>query len=333
MRIVLVSDSFAPAADEAAEIARQVCDALVAEGHDLLVLTTTAGKAGYRSAEVVRLRRPPNPVALQQRIAAFGPDVVQVLRPRTLGVVALRALGSGDAPAVVVDPTVLAPRVGTVLASTRTGARLLGMAGVRAQVWRPGVRTDEHHPGLRSEELHRAWTKCRPQLVAGYAGTVGDATSKHVRRLARVAEMDPVRLVVLGAGPGTAVLKQAGARVVGACGGLELARAVATLDVLVQPRKSDTGLDVVRKALASGVPVVAFDTATNREVVADGRNGLLVPPGQGRTGISEAVARLAGDPALRASLASRARDSVTGRSWADAAAELLELSRPLAAAV
>ncbi len=330
---MLVTDSFAPAADEAAETARQICDALVADGHDLLVLTASAGKASYRSAEVVRLRRSPNPAALQQRVADFGADLVQVLRPRALGVVALRALANGEPPVVVLDPSPLAPRVGTVLASSRAGARQLGTAGIQAQLWRPGVRADEHHPGLRSEELHRAWTKGSPQLVAGYAGVVGDASSKHVRRLARVAAADRVRLVVLGAGPGTAALKQAGARIVGECGGLELARALATLDVLVQPRKSATGLDVVRKALASGVPVVAFDTATNREVVTDGHNGLLVPPGQGRTGIGDALTRLLADPHLHASLAARARDSVAGRTWSDAVAELLHLSRPLAAAV
>jgi glycosyltransferase involved in cell wall biosynthesis len=333
MRIVLVTDFFAPASDATAETARQVSDALVAEGHELLVLTGTAGKGSYRSAEVVRLRRLPNPVALHDRVRAFRPDAVLVLRPRALGVAALRALEHSGIPVTVLDPTPLTPRIGTTLASSRSGARLLGMVGLQARVWAPGVRTDEHHPGLRSEELHHAWTRGAPHLVVGYAGQVGASTSKHVRRLARVAALDGVRLVVLGCGAGTGTLKQAGARIVGECGGLELARAVASLDVFVQPRKSETGLDVVRKALASGVPVVAFDTATIREVVVDGHNGLLVPPGQGRSGVADAVARLADDTALRASLAGRARDSVAGRTWADAVEELVEICGPLATAV
>jgi len=333
MRIVLVTESFAPASDAAAETARQVCDALVAADHELLVLTTTAGKGTYRSADVVRLRRSPNPQALRERVAEFRPDVVQVLRPRALGVAALRAFERSPIPLTVVDPTPLAPRVGTVLASTQAGVRLLGMVGVQARVWSPGVRTDEFHPGLRSDELHRAWTKGAPHLVAGYAGPVGATTSQHVRRLTRVAGLDGVRLVVLGCGPGTTTLKQAGARIAGACGGLELARGIASLDVFVQPRKSENGLDVVRKALASGVPVVAFDTATIREVVVDGHNGLLVPSGQGRSGIADAITLLAGDAGLRASLAANARETVAGRTWADAVAELVELSRPLAAAV
>ena len=99
------------------------------------------------------------------------------------------------------------------------------MVGTRARVWTPGVRTDEHHPGLRSIELHDAWARDRSTTVVGYAGPVGASTAKHVRRLAHVAALDGVRLVVLGRGPGTTTLKQAGARIVGECGGLELARA------------------------------------------------------------------------------------------------------------
>lgn len=330
---MLVTDSFAPASDAVAETSRQVCDALVAEGHELLVLTTTAGKTSYRNAEVVRLRRLPNPLALHERVAGFRPDVVQVLRPRALGVAALRAFERSGIPVAVLDPTPLAPRVGTVLASSQAGARRLGMVGVQARVWKPGVRADEHHPGLRSAELHDAWAKGGSPIVVGYAGPVGAATTKHVRRLARIAGLDGVRLVVLGCGPGTPTLKHAGARIVGECGGLELARGLASLDVFVQPRKSESHLGVVRKALASGVPVVAFETAPTTEVVTHGHNGLLVPPGQGRSGIADAVTRLADDPGLRASLAGRARESVAGRTWADAVAELVEICRPLAAAV
>lgn len=89
---MLVTDSFVPATDDPADTAREVCDALVGAGHDVLVVTATAGKATYRSAEVVRLRRAPNPLALQDRVGRFRPDAVLVIRPRALGVAALRAL-------------------------------------------------------------------------------------------------------------------------------------------------------------------------------------------------------------------------------------------------
>lgn len=332
MRIVLVTESFAPAADGAAETARHVCDALLSQGHEVLVVAGSPGRGSYRRAEVWRPCRVPSPTALRLRLTGFGPDVVHVLRPRGLGAAVLRAVEDHGTPAVVVDPTPFTPRAGTVLATSRPAARLLAMVGVEARLWRPGVRSDEHHPGLRSAALNRAWSR-DTALVAGYAGPVGEPTSKHVRRLARIAGLDGVRLVVLGSGPGSSALRRAGARVVGTCGGLELARALASLDVFVQPRKHEAGLAGVRKALASGVPVVAFDTAAVREVVRHGHNGLLVPPGQGRTGLGEAVALLAADRTLRDGLAARARDSVADRTWTDAVAELVEASRPLARTV
>lgn len=338
LRVVLVSDAFAPALDPAAETSRQVCDALLAAGHEVLVLTATPGGASsYRNARVLRTRKVPPVSTIRAQITQFSPDVVQVLHPRTLGGSAMRALEHTGVPLVVLDPTPLHPRVGTTLSSTRGGARRLGMVGLESRVWTPGVRADEHHPGLRSSDLHDAWARAAspdgPRTVVGYAGPVGAATAKSVRRLVRIAEHDAVRLVVLGRGPGTPVLKQAGARIVGECSGLELARGLASLDVFVQPRKHESGLTVIRKALASGVPVVAFGTAAVSEIVSSGRNGVLVDPREGRTGLRDAVARLAADRDQRAELASRARASVADRSWADATAELLEIYRPLRAAV
>lgn len=337
LRVVLVSDAFAPALDPAAETSRQVCDALLAAGHEVLVITATPGGASsYRNAEVLRARKVPPAAMIGSRIAAFSPDVVQVLHPRALGAAAMRALEHSGVPLVVLDPTPLHPRVGITLSSTPVGARRLGMVGLQSRVWTPGVRADEHHPGLRSSELHDRWARASspdgPRTVVGYAGPVGAATAKSVRRLARIAAHDAVRLVVLGRGPGTPVLKQAGARIVGECSGLELARGLASLDVFVQPRKNESGLGVIRKALASGVPVVAFGTAAVSEVIRSGHNGVLVDPRAGRTGLRDEVTRLAADPDRRAELASRARTSVADRSWADATAELLEISRPLRAA-
>lgn len=333
LRVVLVSDTFAPALDPTAEMSRQVCDALLAAGHEVLVVTATAGAGTYRSARMVRLRKVPPAATIRSRIVAFDPDVVQVLHPRALGSSAMRAVEHIGVPLVVLDPSPLHPRVGTTLSSTRGGARRLGMVGRESRVWTPGVRADEHHPGLRSGDLHDAWSRASsptgPRTVVGYAGPVGPATAKSVRRLVRIAEHDAVRLVVLGSGPGTPVLKQAGARIVGACSGLELARGLASLDLFVQPRKHESGLAVVRKALASGVPVVAFGTGAFSEVVRSGHNGVLVDPREGRAGLRDAVVRLAADPDRRAELAARARASVADRSWADATAELLEISRPL----
>jgi phosphatidylinositol alpha 1,6-mannosyltransferase len=337
MRILIVTETFAPATDAAAETARHVCDALIAAGHEVCVLAANAGKDSYRSADVVRTRKVFPVPTIRATVAEFTPDVVQILFPRTVGAAAMRALEHAGVPMFVLDPTPLQPRAGTALASSHATARVLGTASISTRVWAPGIHADEHHPGLRSDELHDAWARVSspdgPRIVVGYAGPVGAATTKAVRRLVHVAGLDRVRLVVLGSGPGTSTLKQAGARIVGESSGLELARGIASLDLLVQARKHESGLTVVRKALASGVPVVAFDTAATAEVVTSGHNGVLVGPGRGRTGLRDTVAELVADPGLRAELAANARDSVIGRSWADAVDELVGIYHPLRPAV
>jgi len=330
MRIVLVTEAFAPATDPVAEAARQITDALLTAGHAVLVCTTSQGQGSYRGARVLRTRTLLPAAAIRSTAADFAPDVVWFLSPRAMGAAAMRALEPLGVPTVAIDPTPLHPRTGTALATSAAGARVLAAAGIRAGTWQPGVRTDEHHPGLRSADLHDRWAK-GPRTVVGYVGPVGLPTSKRVRRLSRIAALDGVRVVVLGCGPGTATLKEAGAKIIGESNGLELARAIASLDVLVQPRKQDSSLGPVRKALASGVPVVAFDSGAAAEVVRDRETGLLVS--SGTRGLVTAVGRLASDEVLRARLAANARASVSDRTWADAVGELLAYSAPLSAAI
>lgn len=327
---MVVSESFAPAGDPAAETARHITDALISAGHELLVFSTGAGSDSYRGARVLRTRALFSPGVIRRAVADFGPEVAYVLTPRAMGAAAMRSLETCAVPLVVLDPTPLHPRIGTVLASSGSSARVLAAAGVKAAVWRLGVRADEHHPGLRAPDLHDRWARVGkpggPLSVVGYVGPVKAPTSNSVRRLAKIASLDGVRLVVVGSGPGTANLKAAGAKILGPTNGLELARAIASFDILVQPRKTDMSLSSVRKALSSGVPAVAFATGAATELVTDQHTGILVKPGAG--GLAAAVARLVADPVLRDSLAANARASVADRTWSVAVQELVDLSQP-----
>jgi glycosyltransferase involved in cell wall biosynthesis len=87
------------------------------------------------------------------------------------------------------------------------------------------------------------------------------------------------------------------------------------------------------QALACGTPLVTGDTEAARELLADGRDALLVPPGNAEA-LADAVRRLAGDRALadrlgaagRATYETQASEAVLGVRWL----ELLE--RAIAAA-
>ena len=76
----------------------------------------------------------------------------------------------------------------------------------------------------------------------------------------------------------------------------------ATEDAYFSPLK-------LMEAMAASRPVVASSTGPVRRVVTDGRDGLLVPPGD-RVAFTAALERLAFEPALRGRLGAEARRTV-----------------------
>jgi glycosyltransferase involved in cell wall biosynthesis len=78
----------------------------------------------------------------------------------------------------------------------------------------------------------------------------------------------------------------------------------------------------VLEAMASGRPVVATTTGGIVDIVVDGENGLLVPPGDERK-LAEAMARMLNDADLRVRLAAGAQERVQ-RFTASAVVERLE---------
>jgi glycosyltransferase involved in cell wall biosynthesis len=65
------------------------------------------------------------------------------------------------------------------------------------------------------------------------------------------------------------------------------------------------------EAAACGRPIVASDVPGCREAVRNGRNGILVPPGDVGA-LADAIAALAADPLLRASMGHAGRDLIEG---------------------
>jgi glycosyltransferase involved in cell wall biosynthesis len=68
----------------------------------------------------------------------------------------------------------------------------------------------------------------------------------------------------------------------------------------------------VIEAMLTGLPVVASNIRGPREQVEDGRTGLLVPP-RDASALAAALARLAGDAALRARMGAAGRDAALAR--------------------
>lgn len=95
---------------------------------------------------------------------------------------------------------------------------------------------------------------------------------------------------------------------------------LGSCDVFAFPYERRTGKRALMSAsgalfdvISTGAPVVASDVRALAEFVEDGRNGLLVPPGD-HLALAGAMRRLRDDPGLRIRLAAGARESALSRS-------------------
>ncbi|HYH59746.1 MAG TPA: lysylphosphatidylglycerol synthase domain-containing protein [Thermoleophilaceae bacterium] len=107
---------------------------------------------------------------------------------------------------------------------------------------------------------------------------------------------------------------------------------LAEADLLCAPSLGGESFGMVlTEAFASGTPAVCSDIAGYRDVVRDGRDGVLVPPGDA-TALGEALHSLAGDPDRRAELRVHARERAERFAWPQIAGELLTAYEEAAAA-
>jgi len=284
--------------------------------------------------------------AVGRSLDRFGPDLVHLASPIALGVVGLRAARRLRIPTVAIYQTDIAGfakqyglradlvvdrwvgrlhrRVDRTLVPSTASMRQLAVLGVRdLHLWRRGINLGLFDPARRSRDLHQRWTD-ESRVAVGYVGRL--AHEKQVHRLAVLAGLPGVQLVVIGDGPARAELERQlpGAVFTGMLRGQELAAAFASLDVFVHTGDNETFCQTVQEAQASGVPVVAPAAGGPLDLVEHGRTGLLFDPTD-LGSLRAAVADLLAAPGLRHDLAVRARDEVAGRTWAAVVRELADV--------
>jgi phosphatidyl-myo-inositol alpha-mannosyltransferase len=138
----------------------------------------------------------------------------------------------------------------------------------------------------------------------------------------------PATLTLVGAAPeevAPLLLDDRGVRALGKVSEAQKAAELARADVLCAPSLGGESFGMVlTEAFAAGTPVVASDIAGYRDVVRDGRDGLLTPRGDARA-LAEALRVLALDPARRERMAVAARERAERFAWPHVAAEVLEV--------
>jgi glycosyltransferase involved in cell wall biosynthesis len=105
----------------------------------------------------------------------------------------------------------------------------------------------------------------------------------------------------------------------------DMPEVLAACDVVADASWAGTGITgTIREAMAMQRPVVATDCGGNRELVADGEVGLLVPPRDTET-MAGALSRLLEDPALRQRFGAAGRQRVIEHFSTEKRIEKLEV--------
>lgn len=184
--------------------------------------------------------------------------------------------------------------------------------------------------GLRRDRLHVLTNPAPPpreveqeQLEPGTFVFVGRLTRQKALGTAidAIARVPEARLVLVGDGPERAQLDRAVAasgaaeRITfrGALSRDEALRTVAGADAALLSSDWENLPHSAVEALSVGVPVVSTAVGGVPEVVRDGENGLLVPPGRADE-LAAAIGRIVAEPGLRGRLAAAAKPSVAAIS-------------------
>jgi len=287
-------------------------DGIIHAQHSLSALGALAGNGGGRVAVTVRDHWPV--CFWSTRISRGSPCPQCGLLPMTRCV-------SGHVPAPAPLSWGAIPYMRRDLAVKRAalrraGATLAVSEAIAEELRAADVPRVEVIPNVVDADETRALSKgpASFDLPARFLLFVGKLEeNKGARRLvpAVAAARTGLPLVVLGEGSLAHALKfdaaSAGVELIvrGWAHREDVLRAMARATVLVFPSLWAEPLSrVLLEALALGAPLAAMDTGGTREILEHERSGLLV---RDAAGLGEAVARLAGDDALRARLAEGAR--------------------------
>jgi glycosyltransferase involved in cell wall biosynthesis len=222
-------------------------------------------------------------------VVAQGTDINDYLRyPLRRGII-LRHLGR--AAAVVTRSEAL-----------RRCLLAAGLPDTRVRTICNGVDTDLFRPAADRAALRRELGLNEADVAVLFVGNLLPVKNPvlAVEALAVLKERFPARhwrLLMVGAGPLRAkILERAGSlgdavTLAGVCPPAQVVRFMQAADVLCVPSHNEGIPNVIREALACGLPVAATRVGGIPEVLTDPRVGELVEPGQ-PTAMAEALARM-----------------------------------------
>jgi glycosyltransferase involved in cell wall biosynthesis len=349
MRIAFITETWPPQVNGVALTVHTLAQGVAARGAQVEVVRPGAdgreGRLEMVSARGVAIPRYPEmqfglPAgnALRRRWSAQRPHAVYIATEGPLGGSAMRAANALGIPVISGFHTRFddyASHYGVGLLAPLVRSHLLGFhrraqvtlvptmalqtelldAGIgHVQKLRRGVDTRLFKPQRRDPALRKRWGVHEDAPALLCVGRIAaeknlDVALQAFRALH--ARVPATRLIMVGDGPRREALANACPDVlfVGTKRGEELAAHYASADLFLFPSLSETFGNVVLEAMASGLPLVAFDHAAAREHVTDAVCGRIVPASDNRAfitatyqlGTQREARRMMGDNALIAS--------------------------------
>ena len=190
----------------------------------------------------------------------------------------------------------------------------------RMQVLPRGVDTALFDPARRSPELRRQWGLEEADMAVLYVGRVAAEKNIHEALAAfrRIQQRRPeARFIIVGDGPLRTTLARAHPDLI-FCGmqtGTALAAHFASADLFLFPSRTETFGNVTLEAMASGLPVVAYDYAAAAMHIRDGSNGVRVALDRPGEFACRAEQLAAWEPRRLSTLGQAARAHTEGLGW------------------
>lgn len=266
--------------------------------------------------------------SVRRDLEAFAPNLVHISSPEILGHRAVTWARRRDLPVVAsvhtrfetypryyglgfVEPLMVAAlrrlynRCDAIVAPSQSMVDILAEQRMNPHIgiWSRGVDHHIFHPGARDFAWRRALGIGDNEVAIGFLGRLVlekglDVFGEAVNALK--ARAIPHRVLVIGDGPARETFAGLVPEAVfaGFQTGEALGRAVASMDIFLNPSVTETFGNVTLEAMACAVPVVAADATGSASLVDEGVTGHLVPP-RDIAAYADALQRYATDPAAR----------------------------------
>ena len=196
----------------------------------------------------------------------------------------------------------------------------------RVGLFSRGVDRALFNPSRRDPEWRRSqgWADDDPVVMFFGRPVIEKGLDIYIDAVQLLRRSHPkVRALIVGAGPNADRLRAIdGAVLTGHLTGTDLARAVASADIMINPSVTEAFGNVVLEAMASGVAGICADADYSRAIVEPGRTGVL-EPSRDPNAYAEAALRLIDHPDERARIGAAARESTAAFTW-DAASAAVE---------